>query len=116
MHGVGVGGVILALSLYMIDAVAWMCFWIFCIIHRKNLFGEMTRYKWSLFIVVCVCLTVIGIDLAAFETFKRKNSDWWLILIGAVLPVFGIFYINCRGVKSVSVRTTPPCISDLNPL
>lgn len=24
MHGVGVGGVILALSLYMIDAVAWM--------------------------------------------------------------------------------------------
>ncbi len=82
MHGVGVGGVILVLSLYMIDAVAWMCFWIFCIIHRKNLFGEMTRYKWALFIVVCVGLTVIGIDLAAFETFKRKklrlvaDSNW----------------------------------------
>lgn len=104
MHGAGVVGDLLALSFYMIDAVAWMCFWVFCISHRKNLFGEMTRYKWALFIVVCVGLTVIGIYLAAFETFNRKNSDWWLILIGAVLPVFGIFYIKCRGVKSNGKR------------
>jgi len=100
MHGLGIAGDLLALSFYMIDSMAWMFFWVLCFSYRKSLFGEMTGYKWALLILACVGLTVIGIKLAAFETFQRENSDWWLILLGAVLPVFGIFYIKGRGFES----------------
>ena len=96
MHGLGIFGDLLTLGFYMIDAMAWMYFWVLCISHRKNLFGEMKSYKWALLIVACVGLTAIGIYLAAVETFKRHNSEWWLVILGAALPVFGIFYIQGR--------------------
>ena len=97
MHGAGMAGDLLILGFYMIGAVAWTCFWLLCLSYRENLFGEMTRYKWMLLIVVCIGLTAMGIYLAAIGTFERDNSDWWLVILGAMLPVFGIRYIQGQG-------------------
>lgn len=101
MHGAGMAGDLLVLGIYMLGMVAWAIFWLLCFGAAHYLFGKMTRYKWILLIGACTGLTVMSVYLALVETFERDNSDWWLVILGAMLPAFGIFYIQRRRIKSI---------------